>query len=224
MRQIFDFSAMTVQQSGNEWTLTGKLNIEDSTSKTVNQAYVKLVISFDDKRDTVQVSITLNKADKFQWIPASGNKIRFTFKINGREDVRLVNTIRNGKVDTTFVFSTVQKDVVLQNEKMERLLIDVETNLTLAFPVKTNGFSVKILTNATQQPGDVFLDLEFFPQNFNKGILNYGPIMGSLQFFNLPGGAKPADDSSAATPRAQDDSSETQQASGAAQMSHWMML
>jgi hypothetical protein len=215
---------MNVQQSGNEWTLSGKINIEDSTSSSVKQAFVKLVISFDDKRDTVQVSITLNKADKFQWIPAAGNKIRFTFKINGRENVLLVKTIPNGKVDTTFVFQTVQKSVVFSNEKMERLLVDVDTNLTLSFPVKTNGFSVKILTDSTKQPGDVFLDLEFFPQNFNNGILNYGPIMGSIQFFNLPGGAKPADDSSVATPRAQDDSSEAHQASGVAQMSHWMML
>jgi hypothetical protein len=225
MRQISDFTRLSVSQNGNEWTLTGKLNLEDSTSTAVKQVYVSIKISFDDKRDTFQISITLNKNDKFQWIPANNNKIRFTFKFNGRQAVLLLKTIPNGKVDTSYVFGTVEKGVILRNEKQEAVHVDVMTNLTIKFPVKTNGQHVKILTDTTKQANATYLDLEFYPSTFNSGVLNYGPIVGSIQFFNLPLAGMPKEDSSEAGPELQvEDSSETRAASSAASFGHWMRM
>jgi hypothetical protein len=226
MRRIVDFSALVVTQVDTTFTLMGKMDLEDSTkSSSRNQVFLKIVIAFDDKRDQVSVSITLNKADKFQWIPASGNKIRFTFKIRGREDVQLVKTIPNGKIDTTFVFSTWHNNVGLLNEKQERVMINVNTNLTLSFPAKANGQKVKILTDTAKQPGDVFLDLEFYPQSFNAGILTYGTVLGSIQFFNLPDGATPARGDSSSSDSAfhwaVEDSSEISASSGSS-VAHWM--
>jgi hypothetical protein len=225
MRQVFDFSDLVVSQTGNNtFRLVGKLDIVDSTSSAVNMVYVEITVSFDDTLDQMSLSIVFNKAGKFQWIPANGNKIRFTFKINGRDAVVLLRTVPNGKVDTSFTFGTVAKGIALNNEKNERQLIDVPSNLTLSFPAKANGQLVKFVTNTTRQANATYIDLEFWPANFNAGVVNYGPILGSLSFRNLPESGPVVDDSSSAMPVAQQDSSEQFTASSAGQVTSWMHI
>jgi hypothetical protein len=196
------------------WTLTGRVDLDDSKDIGADSVYLRVSISHRMSDDTILISLQLNQLGNFwQWIPFQSNRLVFTFRVDGEADLVLTSSSGSG----TFVFS-VSGSAALANEKQLLEGHDADAELTINFPQLDleKGTSPPVAIVASSQADErVHIDVAFTRDHFAKdNTLMYGPITANIRWMQSegPSGTSVAPTSVQPTSETQEETSETDMA------------
>jgi hypothetical protein len=191
-KAVSQFDALELETTNaaglRTWTLTGRVELEDSKDIGADSVYLRVVITHRMSDDTILISIQLNQLGNFwQWVPFQNNRLVFTFRVNGDADMVLTSQSGSGR----FVF-TVSGVASIANEKQLLEEHDADVDLILNFPQLelAKGVSPVVAIAASPQADErVHINVAFTRDHFAKdNTLMYGPITASIRWMESEGG------------------------------------